>query len=198
MDLRPAKPGAVNLLYFTDDMGSTEYMALNFNEIVDQYYSSLCFFAERTLRERHPAEEIVQDVFVKYWQLQERFGHPKEVRKFLYLSVRNASLNYLRDGRVRAARQNDFLQQAPVTEDDVTRNIIEAEVWREISLAMNNLPEQCGRVIRMSFEQGLSTAEIAQAMGVAESTVRNQKARGISLLRKMLSHKAYTVLLLFL
>lgn len=179
-------------------MESAEYMELKFNDIVNQYYPSLCYFAERTVGERFPAEEIVQDVFVKFWKAMDNFEHPAAIKKFLYLSVRNASLNYLRDRKVRLERQAEASRLTDTEEADITRNLVEAEVWREITLALQSLPEQCGRIIRMSFEEGLSSTEIARQMGISASTVRNQKARGVALLRNLLSRKAFGVLMLFL
>lgn len=64
----------------------------------------------------------------------------------------------------------------------------------EISQAIAQLPEQCRRVMKMSYEQGMSGKEIADAMQITVSTVNNQKARGIILLRKMLSIKGLATL----
>jgi RNA polymerase sigma-70 factor (ECF subfamily) len=66
----------------------------------------------------------------------------------------------------------------------------------EISQAIAMLPEQCRNIMKMSYEQGMSGKQIAEAMQITVSTVNNQKARGILLLRKILSYKGMATLLI--
>lgn len=164
-----------------------------FNNVVRQYYPAIVFFAEKTITDRFAAEEIVQDVFVKLWERKHDFTNDSNTKNFLYLSVRNGCLNYLRDTKRRAQREKQLIPE--VSEDDITNNIILSEIWREIDHAINTLPEQCRKVIKMTFEEGKGTDEIANTLGITESTVRNQKARGISLLKKILSNRAMSLLI---
>jgi len=168
-----------------------------FNTVVKHYYPAIVFFAEKIIDNHAVAQEIAQDVFVKLWEKEQNFDNDTSIRNFLYLSARNRCLNYIRDTR-RKQQREESIPLAPIPEDDITNNIILAEVWREIELAINTLPEQCKKVIKMTFQEGKSTDEIANQLNITESTVRNQKARGLSLLKKSLSDKAFTFLLLFI
>lgn len=169
----------------------------DFNTVVKQYYPAIVFFAEKIIDNHAIAQEIAQDVFVKLWEKEQNFDNDTNIRNFLYLAARNRCLNYIRDTK-RKQQREDAIPPAPIPEDEITNNIILAEVWREIDLAINTLPEQCKKVIKMTFQEGKSTDEIANHLNITESTVRNQKARGLSLLKKSLSDKAFTFLLLFM
>jgi RNA polymerase sigma-70 factor (family 1) len=167
----------------------------SFNNVVKQYYPALVFFAEKTIDDRFAAQELVQDVFVRLWERKHDFNNDSNIRNYLYLSARNSCLNYLRDAKRRAQREKQIIPLSPVSEEDITNNIILSEIWREIDQAINTLPEQCRKVIKMAFDEGKDTGEIASTLGITESTVRNQKARGLSILRKILSDKAMILLI---
>lgn len=168
-----------------------------FNAVVKKYYPAIVFFAEKIIDNHAVAQEIAQDVFVKLWEQGNNFGNDTHTRNFLYLSARNRCLNYIRDNKRRQQRE-ESIPLAPLSEDEITNNIILAEIWREIEHAINTLPEQCQKVIKLTFQEGKTTDEIAQMLDITESTVRNQKARGLSLLKKSLSNPAFSFLLLLL
>lgn len=168
----------------------------DFNTVVKQYYPAIVFFAEKIIDNHAVAQEIAQDVFVKLWEQEQNFDNDTNIRNFLYLSARNRCLNYIRDTK-RKQQREESIPLSPISEDDITNTIILAEVWREIEHAINTLPEQCQKVIKLTFQEGKSTDEIATLLEITESTVRNQKARGLSLLKKSLSNRAFSFLLLF-
>ncbi len=168
---------------------------LEFNSVVKKYYPAIVFFAEKIIDNHAVAQEIAQDVFVKLWEQEKNFDNDTSIRNFLYLAAKNRCLNYIRDTK-RKQQREETIPLSPLSEDEITNNIILAEVWREIDLAINTLPEQCKKVIKLSFQEGKSTDEIAKLLDITESTVRNQKARGLSLLKKTLSNGAFTLLLL--
>jgi RNA polymerase sigma-70 factor (ECF subfamily) len=169
----------------------------DFNSVVKQYYPAIVFFAEKIIDNHAVAEEIAQDVFVKLWEQEQNFDNDNNIRNFLYLSARNRCLNYIRDTK-RKQQREEAIPLSAISEDEITNNIILAEVWREIAIAIDTLPEQCRKVIQLSFQEGKTTNEIASLLEITESTVRNQKARGLSLLKKSLSNKAFSFLLLLL
>lgn len=167
-----------------------------FNNIVKEYYAALVFFAGRMVGSSAP--ELVQDIFLKLWQRWEKFETPEKVKAFLYISTRNSCYNHLRDKRTRQHYEEAWASMAPDTEEDISFQIIRTEVLREVAQAIEQLPDQCRTVIRMMYTEGKSTDEVSQALGISPSTVRSQKARGISLLRKMLSSRAMSLILALL
>lgn len=169
---------------------------IRFNNTVRQYYAALVFFAEKIAGPSAP--ELVQDVFLKLWQRWEKFETPEKIKAFLYIATRNICYDHLRTNRTRLRHEDSWASQTPGSEEDISYQIIRTEVLREIALAIEQLPEQCRNVIRMMYTEGKSTEETSQALGISPSTVRSQKARGLSLLRKMLSARAMSLLLTLL
>ena len=94
MDHPPFNPDIIEKL----KQGDPDAYASFFNT----YYNPLCYFAAQLVRDKPAAEDIVKDTFIKLWQKHRDFETPQNVKAFLYITVRNASLNFLRHMQVRA------------------------------------------------------------------------------------------------
>jgi len=158
-----------------------------FDQIFNKFYSPLCYFGSRIVQDKFTAEDLVQDIFVKLWHKNEDFDSLETIKSFLYVSVRNACLNYIEKSKVKAKHANYVISQGQVEEETILHSIIEAEILREIFDTVDTLPEQCRKVIRMTFEEGKKPKEIADELGITVSTVNNQKMRGLGLLKNRLS-----------
>ncbi|WP_276090489.1 RNA polymerase sigma-70 factor [Pedobacter sp. JY14-1] len=167
-----------------------------FDQLFRRLYPSLCFFARRYVAMPGVAEEVVQDTLFKLWQRRADFEDYRSVRAFLYISTKNGCRDGADTEQRKMQRDNKWYLQQEQYDADTEEQIIQAEVLMEISQAIGLLPEQCRNIMRMSYEQGMSGKEIAEAMQISVSTVNNQKARGILLLRKMLSAKGLAMLML--
>jgi RNA polymerase sigma-70 factor (ECF subfamily) len=165
-----------------------------FDRLFRKFYPSLCFFARRYVAVSGLAEEVVQDAMVKLWQRHGDFDNFNAVKAFLYISIKHACLDGSESEKRKLNRDSNWYQQQEHLEPDVEEHIIQSEVLMEISQAIAMLPEQCRNIMKMSYEQGKSGKEIAEAMHITVSTVNNQKARGILLLRKILSVKGMATL----
>lgn len=168
----------------------------SFEQFYRQYYQSLCFFANKLLNDTDVARELVQDVFLKSWQKKETLENdPERVRAFLYRSVKNASLNYLRGTTRRTSLETQWASSQDDMDPDISNAIIEAEVYRDILQAMGRLPDECRKVIELSMNGSKTSEEIAEQLGISASTVRNQKRRGLQLMRQFLNFQSFLVFL---
>lgn len=155
-----------------------------FNHLYKEYYASLVFFARKLVRDRPAAEDIVTDVFIKLWEKQLHFDLPMQAKAFLYISTRNACLNHLQRSGHEARSLEGLAQTSATSQDNILREILRAELLRQLARVVESLPAQCRKVVRMSYLQGYSNREIASKLQLSINTVRNQKVRGIWLLRK--------------
>lgn len=169
-----------------------------FDQLFRRFYPALCYFARRFLPAEGMAEEAVQDSLFKLWQKRQYFENYNAVKAFLYISTKNACLDGVVQEQRKLKREDTWYQQQEKIEPAVEEQLIRTEVLLEISRAINELPEQCKKVMKMSYEQGMSGKEIADAMGLSVSTVNNQKARGLSLMKKSLSIDHLSVLMLII
>lgn len=170
----------------------------SFSSIFNTYYPSLCFFAERMIVDKQEAEDIVEESFVKLWRLHANFETMRNIKAFLYITTKNACLNFIKQTERTNKQQSELLYMLAQKEDHVLSTITKAEVMREVHAAIESLPPQCRKIVRLSFLEGLKNQEIAERLNLSINTVKNQKMRAISLLKiKLLSANLMAFLVLY-
>jgi len=158
-----------------------------------RYYPRLCYYAFKIIENKASAEDVVQDVFLRFQDRLPQFNSETALGSFLYLSVKNACLNMLRhkavEAKYEASASFSLKDEAPFVE-----NLIRAEVYGEIHQALASLPEGCRTVINLAYFDGLKNDEIADRLQVSVNTVKTQKQRGLQLLRLRLAPDTFLLL----
>jgi RNA polymerase sigma-70 factor (family 1) len=174
-------------MFNTGDTAHKKNLAdeISFEAVFKKFYPSLVLFARKLTGDAPAAEDIVTDVFCKLWQRQIQFPSEQSAKAFLYISTRNACINHLqkRDWHKRVHKAISASSKG-ISEDFVLNHIVRAELWRQVLEQVEQLPRQCRKIMRLSFLMGYSNREIAQKLQLSINTVRNQRARGIHLVRK--------------
>lgn len=173
---------------YTDNIAVNLNRDSEFRDIFDAYYMALCVFAHRFVEEEATAADIVQDCFVKLWQIRSDFFYLHQVKSFLYTSVRNKALNELEHSRV----VNDFARkyQERSKESFFRDYVIEEETYRLLTEAIDRLPPQTSVVMRLALE-GMKNSQIAENLHVSEETVRTLKKSAYKKLRECLREYYY-------
>ncbi|WP_315823660.1 RNA polymerase sigma factor [Paraflavitalea speifideaquila] len=164
--------------------------ALAFNTIYNRYYSSLRYFSQRLTCRKREAEDIAVETFVKLYRLCGNFDNVANIRAFLYVTARNACYDYLSFTHHRPAYEKDLEQvfagqeTYPIKEESTAHTLQQA-----VFEAMEHLPEECGKVFKLAYVQGLKTTDIARLLAIPEQVVRGHRRRSIKLLRIALFEK---------
>ncbi|WLD24337.1 sigma-70 family RNA polymerase sigma factor [Flavobacterium dauae] len=171
-----------------------------FSSIFHRFHSSLVFFAERILTgyDITEAEETVQDTFIKLYDRKEAFDTLQNIKAFLYITTKNACYDRIAKEKVRRKRFDSYIATFEEADDHILREITYAEVIREVSMAIDLLPEKCRVIMKQFFDEDKTAKEIADDLDITVSTVNNQKARAVVLLKKRLSGAGIALLLLSL
>ena len=161
------------------------------------YYSRLCYYAYKITNNQESSKDLVQDVFLKFHSKRAEFSSELAIKNFLYLSVKNACLNFLRHDLVEKKFAENQVETALAYEEGLT-HIIKAEALVLIKQSIEALPEGCRTVLKFAFFEGLKNEQIAIEMGISINTVKTQKQRALQLLRLKLTDKVYLLLLFLL
>ncbi|MEN8230484.1 MAG: sigma-70 family RNA polymerase sigma factor [Bacteroidota bacterium] len=155
--------------------------------IYEHYYASLCSYSCRFSIRESDAEDIVQDIILRLWRGDAIFNSLHALSSYLYKSVRNLSLN--------AIRNNSKIPDTNLTADSVNNLenedmstldiMIEEEYFRQIHMAIKNLSPKRRRVILLSM-QGLTNEEIAKKIGTSINTIKTLKLKAYRCLRERL------------
>lgn len=131
-------------------------------------------------------EDITQESFIRLWQKHDAFSCENSIKAFLYIITRNACLNFIKHLQ-RQQKSMKYWSLGWKEEDDNTLNkLTKTDISNEVQAAVRALPPECSRIIWLSYLEGLKNHEIAQRLRISVHTVKNQKSRGLYLLKKKL------------
>ncbi len=167
-----------------------------FDGLFRAYFAPLCHFTANILESDDDAKDLIEDLFLKLWQRNQTFENTQHAQAYLYRSARNACLNSLKQGLRLTLKHEILIADTDTIEEDYLTQMIRSEVWGEIYRAIENLPSQCSKIITMSYIDGNSNEEIADALNLSLQTVKNHKVRGLHMLRDVLHGNLIMLLIL--
>jgi RNA polymerase sigma-70 factor (ECF subfamily) len=145
------------------------------------YYRQLCLYGLHFTDNLEAVEDIVQEAFVGLWQ---RKDEVRDVKPYLYASVRNKCISYLK-------KQHGGTEAVPEdipSEELEDRSEVEARLWS----AIDSLPDRRRQVLLMSKRDGMKYEDIAYMLGISVHTVRNHISKALEALRN-LPYKIYSL-----
>jgi len=174
---------------FTDKLPKGDIDA--FKVFFENFYPTLCLFANRYLNDEEASLDMVQDAFIFLWSKEIDFPSQDSAKSYLYKYVKNRSLNYLRDKKLRDRLKIEIMASETYFRD----NIIEEETYHIIHRAIYLLPPQSQRVILLSMD-GLKNNDIAEQLGISVNTVKTIKMRAFRTMRNNLDRQTFTLFML--
>jgi len=158
-----------------------------FRIIFENYNKLLFTCAMQLVKDKEQAEDIVSETFTKLWQRHDVFQTEEHIKAFLFVTTRNASLNYLRHIQRKTASQSELSYlQKDKDDHDVITDMIEGELLRKIYPLIETLPTKCKTIFKLIYFEDASTDEVAEKLHITPRNVLNQKRRAIQLLKKKL------------
>lgn len=156
-----------------------------FEMVFREYYKPLVRYGNTFLRDTAETEDVVQQVFVSFWEKRGEMNIHSSIRAMLYASVRNACLNKLKHFKIRQQHEVEILNaNKDVHSEDLTQF---NELNKQLHQAIEKMPEQCGRIFKMSRFEQLRYQEIADQLGISVKTVENQMGKALKIAREHLS-----------
>lgn len=168
-----------------------------FEAAFKSHYEALCRYAYTFLNNSAQAEDMVQQVFVNFWQKKNQTIITGSFKSFLYKSVHNACLNQIKHEKV----VQNYLAHSSYYETQYSNTVEENTVANELSLeidkALAALPPQCQKIFKMSRYEELKYKEIAQSLSISVKTVENQMGKALKLLRTSLAEFLISLITIF-
>lgn len=175
-----------SITLYGEPMEEIEHIRDDFERLFKTYFKKLHSYAQTILRDSEMAEEIVQNVFYKLWEKKDRLTINESIKAYLYRSVYNESLNYLKHRKVADGFMASALPQS-YTDVDAFSQLAAKELEAHLAKALNELPEKCRTVFQMCRYEQLKYSEIAGELQIPVKTVENQMGKALRLLREKLS-----------
>ena len=161
------------------------FLEREFEELFKTNYSRLFYCAYDLVGDTEIAKDIVGDVFGETWGQYLRLREER-IEAYLYRSVRNRSIDYLRHKSIEQQYQQAFLEQEKEWEED-------AESIEEDIVYMRKVLATFSSQTRLIFEQcyfrGKKYKEVAEAMNLSEAAIHKHMVKAFAILRKEFKNK---------
>lgn len=167
----------------------------SFDLIYKHYSQRLYGFAFSILKNHEDSKEIVQDTFLKLWNTREQLKSDQPLKAYLFKISYNTSIDLIRH-RLKNEKYVEYLKLHFSEDGGDVENLADYnELSDTIEKIVAEFPEQRQRIFRMSREEGLSHAEIADKLGITTKTVENHINLALKTVRKKLSSGSFGMIL---
>ena len=175
-------------------MEKEKHIKQQYEQLFRVYFTPLTYFAQKYVSDLDTAKEVVHNVFIKVWEKREGFDFEQSAKSYLYTSVYNRSLNYLRDQKKFAPEEEALHSDQGINNDHLEAAELEAKIWQVI----NDLPQKCRAIFIANRFDGRKYAEIAEEKGISVKTVETQMSKALKALRDHLKDYIHLWLLFLL
>ncbi|WP_316822173.1 RNA polymerase sigma-70 factor [Pedobacter gandavensis] len=167
-----------------------------FEAFYKKYYRQLFILAFRYVGKTEAAEEIVHDLFINIWNKAAQLNIQYAMKSYLFRSIVNASLNFLKREKQNAAKQLSYLNLQHSEDSEEDRRHEEEVLLKNLEDALALLPPKCKEVMYLSRFGKLKQQEIADQMNISLKTVKNHLTYGFQKLREQLGQSGAILMLL--
>ena len=156
-------------------------------ELYEEHYAALLDFASQLIINKEEAHHIIQETFIRLLGMRNRFNTLTDIKAFLYITVRNICLGY-----IRAEKENEpggdaaWYDQALIAAARFEMAAIREDVLHQMHELVLELPAPEQIVFRLLFCDRLSTQEAAEGSGLTVVMVTQRRISAIRLLREQL------------
>lgn len=170
---------------------------LAFDTLYARYFRKLYNHAYEKLHDRFLAQEVVQDLFVRFWQNRYKVEVHTSLASYFFVAIRYLIINQFKKQMVYEQKIDQMtLAQSQVT-DETNEWLDYKDLQHKYQAALQELPEKCREVFTMS-RNGASNKEIAEALDISTKTVEQHITKALRTLRILLqSHLNAWVILVY-
>lgn len=168
-----------------------------FHHLFDTYGPKIFAFAMSHLRNEAEAEELLQEVFLKLWEVRENLDSSKNIKSFLFKICINLIYDFIRKKNLSKAYVDYSVHNPSFSCNNTWQEVIYHDMINHLQCLVAHMPEQRQRIFRLSKEEGLSVEDIALKLNLSPRTVENHLYRAVSFLKEKLAIRSIPALLFY-
>lgn len=151
--------------------------------IYEKYQRLLFLYAYRKLNNQQEAEDVVQEVFISFWNKSNTLNPELPISGYLYRAVRNRAFNIFAHREIETKYLDSLDQFLSHNYESADTLIREHQIAELIANEVNALPPKMREIFELSRNGHLSYKEIALKLDLSEYTVATQIKRALKTLR---------------
>ena len=162
-----------------------------FEQLFKEHYQSLYYHAFSILNDSELSRDFVNDTFEEIWNRRNKLDISYSLKSFLYSTIRNRCINYLRKQEVERKYINRKMHETNEEEEYKDYDL----ALKEIMKVIESFPAQNKIVFKKCFIENLSYKEVSTELNISVNTVKTHVSNSLKRLRKELNREK--LLLLF-
>ncbi len=154
-----------------------------YKSLFSYFFNDLVQFAEGFVFDIEVAKDIVQDVFIYFWENHAELK-VKHLKSYLYTAVKNKSIHYINHLKVRDKHKVFLINNYLELHDDEIE--YDPEILKQIKASLESLPKEMKRIFKAKYIYDLTVPEIAEDLEISVNTVKTQLKRARAAIREKL------------
>lgn len=155
-----------------------------FEKVYETHFTRLYQFAFTITKERQAAEDVVSEVFLNLLNSGKDASEIRELDNYLFVSVKNRAVRAVTHDPYRFESLDFRRTMSRVDKLTPEHLMVGKELYSEIENTISALPDQCKLVYELVKIQRKKHAEVAEELGISESTVKNQITKALARIRE--------------
>ncbi len=155
-----------------------------FKVLYDRFWESLYTRAYSILGDKSLAKDIVQDVWISFWERRDKINNDN-IEGYLLRAVRFKVYNEFRNSKYRSKLVEEFVQNynPHIQTNNIEQFIQLKDTEKAIFKVVNCLPNKCKQVFELSRFDGMKNEEIAQKLNISKRTVETHISNALKVLK---------------
>ena len=170
---------------------------LAFKNLFEEYARRIFVFANGYLKSNQESEEVVQEVFIKVWNVRNSINTDLSFKSYLF----KITYNYVREVFLKKGRENSYKHELidfSIDFDNRTEERIDYHSLLElVEKLIGQLPPRQKEIIILKRKKGLPVKEIASILEISPRTVEKHLSEALKSLKQGLSEENIAGLLFF-
>lgn len=154
-----------------------------FDKIFNTYWKPLYISAYNVLKDKKVCEDIVQDIFISLWKNRKTIEIKVSLEKYLFSCVRYQVFNQFRKNRTNLRPEIFQHIEERCSSDNPESKLVYKELEQKVDSIVDELPEKCKLVYKMSRDEQLTHKEISNKLNISPKTVENHITKALFVLR---------------
>jgi RNA polymerase sigma-70 factor (ECF subfamily) len=159
------------------DIGAFEILFNNFKK-------PLTLFAQQFVFDLHAGEDIVQEIFIHFWENAHRIEIRTSLKSYFYQSTKNRCYNHLRNKNIYDKHNLLYIESLLASNDnDIFNN---EEINESLEKAIEKLPSEMKRIMTLKYLEKKKITEVSNILNISNNTTKTQLMRGKQKLKELI------------